>query len=536
MDVSLTLTPNNEIRIQYLSLPAARKKGSDDSFDLERKRYAALHVASQEEVFFGRTFAALLSPGSPLANNTVLSLEEGLSRQKSSGRALDVITDFQTTTKRKQNERRTRARPGYGAAAKPTRFGSYARRKLLSAGNLLSRRSKHPSESVLVTLTLPGDNPAAFARLGEWSGGLINNVLSVLRKEIRRISRTFRGFECHWFYVWELQKRGALHLHLCLWSKIPMQSLHLGNTVAKSWIARLKVLGSQYDCFLTRRNGKSCFLPAAWQNDVSPTKKDVSRYLSKYVSKQAAPVKNEVSFGERYGCYPTRWWGMDRALSREVEAASASVKVVGLSDSRAVGLGGLLAKELRQIAVVTRSYSRHDTISHGDSVIGSVTTMGFYVRTKDYDLCLEWLPRFMIYLVKDVHPSRLRYKGTRAIEDHLYVPDILPVPFSISRKESVTSFRKGSTMGGVEFSGDSLSLCLGAEKDQELVSQRSRKQGWSGLEAKLLALTQPLLLTKQVTSEASLTSSMSMNAYQQLTLDLGTIPSLTNSLWRQKYT
>lgn len=245
-------------------------------------------------------------------------------------RLLDITDELQVALN-------TRAE--IGQDNRPTAFTRRARHTLLEAGAVMQSLcpsadlSSSAANARAITLTLPGSTPEAYRALAAYSSWLLN----CLNQEIRDC-----GLPVYCFSVWELQKRGALHLHLCLGGNPEQVSMdfleQLGNQLITRWFELLKVMGTQR---LISRGGKTGRLPGIdmfarsdkavqarggptswkdspkkWQSDNQPIKKNIAAYFSKYASKNVTSGnKNNVL--NAYS--PSRWWACNSKVRAEIK-------------------------------------------------------------------------------------------------------------------------------------------------------------------------------------------------------------------------
>lgn len=203
-------------------------------------------------------------------------------------------------------------KPGWGALPRDRVFSKRGRNKMLRAGGVFNKDSIKPSEVLFLTGTLPGSTPEAYETIAKYSAFLVHSLKAWLNK---RVPYKFD------LYVWEHQKRGALHLHYAIW--IPDKAV--GESVRRSfpayWCHLLKrvSLESGVDLFDTGR-GYSWINAIAEKNQIAQwCEKDVSRYLSKYVSKGARAVTRNVT--GKFHC-PSQWYGVSRPLQKRLRELS----------------------------------------------------------------------------------------------------------------------------------------------------------------------------------------------------------------------
>lgn len=101
-------------------------------------------------------------------------------------------------------------------------------------------------------------------------------------------------------YVLELQKRGAIHWHLCFQGRQPR----------KHWAVEPLEFRSMLDDVL--RNHGFTYKTIKSASRVERIKKSLVGYMSKYMT------KGEPEQGTTLG-FPTAWWGMSRELLTEIK-------------------------------------------------------------------------------------------------------------------------------------------------------------------------------------------------------------------------
>ncbi len=220
-----------------------------------------------------------------------------------------------------------------------TNFTRRARHKILEAGQVVENLCPTADPEIAavnaraITLTLPGSTPEAIRALAAWSSWLVNNLM----QEVRDIKKLI-----HYFWVWEHQKRGALHYHLCIAAHPDDYSMdelgELGDRMISRWWELLKVMESKrpvarggkkgnlpgIDMFersdkaVQARGGPKTWRdqPEKWRADNQPIKKSVAGYFSKYASKN---VSSGYSSNIQNAYSPSRWWGMSQSISDEIK-------------------------------------------------------------------------------------------------------------------------------------------------------------------------------------------------------------------------
>lgn len=214
------------------------------------------------------------------------------------------------------NSKTERSRAGYGELpAKPTAFGLNAKRQLLRSGGALEK-SVPTDEVLFLTGTLPGSTEDSFRAIAAYSGYIVNGLKAW-------ISTYVPGK--YDFYVWEYQKRGALHLHYAVHVPNELHRNHILSSFRDWWITILHRIGEMAGCDMFRKNSGH-----TWLSDLSKVraiaevcKKSVARYLAKYLSKSASPTRGPARFFT-----PSRWWGTSRPLKSLTASLTETVEII----------------------------------------------------------------------------------------------------------------------------------------------------------------------------------------------------------------
>lgn len=192
-------------------------------------------------------------------------------------------------------------KPGFGALPSRTVFGNNARRQILRAGGAIDKSGIPSQEMVFLTGTLPGSTPEAMVAIAAWSGYIVDRLKSWLSKlELDRLE----------FYCWELQRRGALHLHYCVHIRSDEKRQLLLARFHNYWCKLLEnvCIKSGVDVFGRDDGGtwRDCW--EVVRADAETVYKSATAYMSKYCSKSGVTDAG-------VGMCPTRWWGVSRPLS-----------------------------------------------------------------------------------------------------------------------------------------------------------------------------------------------------------------------------
>lgn len=285
---------NREYRLTHQNIFVRKPSGKDKYKEVQAEQYANavndLYVLSQELI---QKESALISDGH------LRRREFGEVDARLGIRALDFINEFQTKVKPTK-------KGGWGHLSKPTSFTKNARHRLLEAGAIVDKVCGLNAWEI--TCTLPGGTTDAIRTLAENTGWLMNELTQIIRRA-----------KCkYWFYVWEFQRRGALHLHLLIAD--PEKNIQsLAQKLESRWWQILESLSerNQVDLFARRIGGSWRGVPSKWQSHVAPIQKSVAAYFSKYASKESKP-SSATSYRMKL-FFPSRWWGCSTEIKVQIK-------------------------------------------------------------------------------------------------------------------------------------------------------------------------------------------------------------------------
>jgi hypothetical protein len=199
---------------------------------------------------------------------------------------------------------------GFGLLPRPTVFGLNARRQVKRLAAVIDGLAEKPGDVIFFTGTLPGSTPKSMLALSQWSGFLAHR----LKAWMHDIDSEYKCL-----FVWEWQKRGALHMHAAVYVENIANRNRIYNEFKMQWIRLLESIceRSGIDVF-ARGSGKG-----TWRGHYSKiraeaewVKKSVASYLGKYMSKAIGPGRDKSKF-----FYPSRWWGSTQNLKNLEKAA-----------------------------------------------------------------------------------------------------------------------------------------------------------------------------------------------------------------------
>lgn len=225
-------------------------------------------------------------------------------------------------------------RPGFGTISTRHNLTRYARQTIREVGAVID--SGILRNTVFLTGTLPGSTTEALDALAAWSAWAVGAVL----QWVRDYSPT-----ANYFGVWEYQKRGALHLHVCIQCQSPQEADNLKRRWKDRWILVLRGVARRSGVDVFRRDHNHTWADTPWavRTDAQTVEKSVACYLAKYLSKGSA--KN------RAACYspPSAWWFAKRQLTQTARNLRRKIAITHLSLAAQIDLfervGAVIAEQ-----------------------------------------------------------------------------------------------------------------------------------------------------------------------------------------------
>ena len=205
--------------------------------------------------------------------------------------SLDIIKKSQRATQGK-----------YCTLHTPKSFTSRAGQKLRECGAVVDKISGQPRFTHCITLTLPANHVDAYIALAANTGYAINRLFEPIRKRY--------GEMVLWFFVWEYQKRGALHLHIALYHPDESEGLWISQQIIDQWHKVLIDIGKRANCdMFCKMSKRASAIRSLHQHHAQPMRKGLGAYFSKYASKKES---KQSWYCKRYPV--SRFWGSCYAL------------------------------------------------------------------------------------------------------------------------------------------------------------------------------------------------------------------------------
>ena len=192
---------------------------------------------------------------------------------------------------------------------KTKKFGNIQAQHIHECGASLEMLAHDPRFCHVTTLTLPANTDEAFECLAAHSGAIINSLFQPLRDKYPDTN--------HWFFVWEYQKRGALHLHIAHYHPDECEGMLIGNILIEQWHKILcDISDSSGIWMLSSKHHGDYEMKDFYQYHTQPMYKSVAGYFSKYASKASQKEENNYvrKFSQMYP--PSRFWGCSSQIKK----------------------------------------------------------------------------------------------------------------------------------------------------------------------------------------------------------------------------
>ena len=192
-------------------------------------------------------------------------------------------------------------------------FANIQAQKIHECGAAMEMEMLDPSYCHVTTLTLPANTVAAFECIAAYSGYAVNRLFQPIRRDYADCNR--------WFFVWEYQKRGALHLHIAHYHPCKIIGAEIGQKLIETWHKILCDISDNSGIWLLSDRCKNDYELKSWYQHLSqPMRKSVAGYFSKYAAKANQNEDNNYirKFSEMYP--PSRFWGSSSQIKAIVKA------------------------------------------------------------------------------------------------------------------------------------------------------------------------------------------------------------------------
>ena len=214
-------------------------------------------------------------------------------------------------------------------ANRPSKYGangitSHGRRFIKEACALLE--NDYGKEVAFITFTLPGSSVRAKLTFAKHYAAILNLLFTNLRKQCAKFdwdqnfAAKFRSEngdaykDLDYVNATELQKRGALHMHIAVGLRSKRMFRYLQREHKRIWCQILETYSVKtgVDLFEREEGGTWRGFSRKTQTKCVKVEKSIKRYLSKYLSKGSLQANaHDVAT-------PSRWWNCSAALRQRV--------------------------------------------------------------------------------------------------------------------------------------------------------------------------------------------------------------------------
>jgi len=236
----------------------------------------------------------------------------------------------------RKSQRRMNNKPGWGLPNRRSSFTARGRHTILEGGVIMD--NLHGKQCMFFTGTIPGSGEQVFSTFARYSGYMANLVM----QQVRRIVP-----DPDYMWVYEWQKRGALHMHLVVAFKTEKQAELLSCRLRAAWIRGLQLVSNEsgVDLFDNGMGDSYAGSLLFVRCDCQTVTKSVGRYLAKYVSKAAGEATSKARF------YPGRWWSVSYRLLRAIKESRVTAFSYALTNIQAKMLRDRLVEIIKNQAV-----------------------------------------------------------------------------------------------------------------------------------------------------------------------------------------
>lgn len=390
--------PNNEIRIGWDEIPYPKPR-SQSSGGVRANQEKGRLLDETRETYLQQANITRWRD----SNGTLWQTQEVRGEYLCTSVRDTLVITSELQEKLKGDSRVRRA--DFSQSVGRTRFTRNGRHRLLEAGQICEEYRDRGHVGVFVTFTLPGSTRPAYDALSRYSGYVVNRVCQRIRDDKRA--------ECY-FWVWERQKRGALHLHLFVVLAKDAAWDCLRDSLRDTWYSSLQdVSESESVCMFRHENGEFCTASTYWRYDYQEVRKSVGGYLSKYVSKDAENgFTSDPTVGDA-GFFPRRWWYISRKLTQEINRRRKTIVAEAIADMDLIeGLDCMSAMAEKCEPVLEHSYRAElGRSKYRDGSFGVSYRKIFWFKKEEFaDIELALRGEF-IKLIASMQKSRVTFKG-----------------------------------------------------------------------------------------------------------------------------
>ncbi|RTL34635.1 MAG: hypothetical protein EKK48_31070 [Candidatus Melainabacteria bacterium] len=179
----------------------------------------------------------------------------------------------------------------------PTSFTSYARNYCMDAAHVVETYAK--GRGVFVTLTLPGNTPEVFRCFSAATGYVVDRMNRWLRYKV--VNSLF-------MYVFEFQKRGALHMHYLFRLPDGVKNREFTRDLRAQWRKILLDVSEESSVDLFRKKDGGTWRHRADKPRIQV--KNLRGTYAQYISKYASKAESKSGVFDQFS--PRRWWGCSR--------------------------------------------------------------------------------------------------------------------------------------------------------------------------------------------------------------------------------
>jgi hypothetical protein len=203
-------------------------------------------------------------------------------------------------------------------------FGSVAAQRILESGSVIERLcGDRPEFAHCTTLTLPANYRSAYECLAARANDIVNRLFQILRRRYKDMKL--------WFFVWEFQKRGALHLHICQYHPDTSEGQWIGTQLIEQWHKILEDISVEVGiCLFTAKNRETCTIRQNHQHHTQPMEKGCGRYFAKYAMKASKSEENSYVRHHEKTLSPKRFWGRSRTLKELVDESFICLRMYAI--------------------------------------------------------------------------------------------------------------------------------------------------------------------------------------------------------------